>query len=369
MVALESTIFSNLGLPSPANREALDSVHGRGPRRRGGPGGDRGARRGRPGRAGRRGARVASSGRPQDGRARHPGGGRPAVGRSAPRRCRRRWPSPRPPASRCSPPAASAGSTAGRTHRRHLGRPRRLGPPPRRHGVRRGEGLPRPAASLEYLETVGVPVLGWQHDWFPAFYTRSSGLPVPHRVESADEVAAVFATSTRPSSGVLLAVPIPEADELDPEEFLDVLDRRCATVTPPASPARRSRRSCSAASPRPPRAAASRPTSPSPRTTPGRRRGRRRHRPPWSIPPPSDARTRHPGTWRIARCGAGPVRSVRVLWSAPPSSARRRSSGDGSQWRPPSVSLYAATLSAISAGRSSRPSTSDRRGRAASRSR
>ena len=41
--------------------------------------------------------------------------------------------------------------------------------------------LPR---TLEYLETVGVPVLGWRHDWFPAFYTRSSGLPVPHRVET-----------------------------------------------------------------------------------------------------------------------------------------------------------------------------------------
>ena len=44
--------------------------------------------------------------------------------------------------------------------------------------------------TLEHLETAGVPVLGWRHDWFPAFYTRSSGLPVPHRVESAGEVAA-----------------------------------------------------------------------------------------------------------------------------------------------------------------------------------
>lgn len=72
--------------------------------------------------------------------------------------------------------------------------------------------LPR---TLEYLETVGVPVLGWQHDWFPAFYTRSSGLRVPHRVEAAAEVAAVFSARSRPASGVLLTVPIPEADELD----------------------------------------------------------------------------------------------------------------------------------------------------------
>jgi pseudouridine-5'-phosphate glycosidase len=71
------------------------------------------------------------------------------------------------------------------------------------------------ARTLEYLETVGVPVLGWQHDWFPAFYTRSSGLRVPHRVEVAAEVAAIFSARSRPTSGVLLAVPIPHADELD----------------------------------------------------------------------------------------------------------------------------------------------------------
>lgn len=76
--------------------------------------------------------------------------------------------------------------------------------------------LPR---TLEYLETAGVPVLGWRHDWFPAFYTRSSGLPVPHRVESAEEVARVAKSLTRADSGLLLAVPIPEADELDAAEL------------------------------------------------------------------------------------------------------------------------------------------------------
>lgn len=72
--------------------------------------------------------------------------------------------------------------------------------------------LPR---TLEYLETRGVPVLGWCHDWFPAFYTRSSGLPVPHRVESAREVADVFAHRSRLASGVLVTAPIPEAEQLD----------------------------------------------------------------------------------------------------------------------------------------------------------
>ena len=80
--------------------------------------------------------------------------------------------------------------------------------------------LPR---TLEYLETAGVPVLGWRHDWFPAFYTRSSGLPVPHRVESAEEVARVAKSLTRADSGLLLAVPIPEADELDAAELDAVL--------------------------------------------------------------------------------------------------------------------------------------------------
>lgn len=79
------------------------------------------------------------------------------------------------------------------------------------------------ARTLEYLETYGVPVLGWQHDWFPAFYSRSSGLPVPHRVEVAAEVAAVLAHRSRPDVGVLLTVPIPVAAELDPAALDDVL--------------------------------------------------------------------------------------------------------------------------------------------------
>jgi len=71
--------------------------------------------------------------------------------------------------------------------------------------------LPR---TLEYLETAGVPVLGWQHDWFPAFYTRSSGLRVPHRVDDERAVCDVLRYRARPNTGVLLTVPIPEADEI-----------------------------------------------------------------------------------------------------------------------------------------------------------
>lgn len=87
------------------------------------------------------------------------------------------------------------------------------------------------ARTLEYLETSGVPVLGWRHDWFPAFYTRSSGLPVAHRVESAEEVAD--AHRSRADGGTLLTVPIPEADQLDQRKLDAVLDdalRHCASA-------------------------------------------------------------------------------------------------------------------------------------------
>ena len=78
------------------------------------------------------------------------------------------------------------------------------------------------ARTLEHPEMAGVPVLGWRHDWFPAFYTRSSGLPIPHRDETAAEVAAVLANHSR-AGGVLLTVPIPVESELDASELDAVL--------------------------------------------------------------------------------------------------------------------------------------------------
>lgn len=78
--------------------------------------------------------------------------------------------------------------------------------------------------TLEYLETRGVPVLGWQHDDFPAFYARSSGLRVPHRVEDASEVARIFSARTRRLAGLLVAAPIPPEDALDAARLDAVLD-------------------------------------------------------------------------------------------------------------------------------------------------
>ena len=68
--------------------------------------------------------------------------------------------------------------------------------------------LPR---TLEYLETAGVPVLGYQTDEFPAFYARYSGLPVDVRIEEPAEAAAILRTKWDMGleGGVLVAVPPP----------------------------------------------------------------------------------------------------------------------------------------------------------------
>ena len=70
--------------------------------------------------------------------------------------------------------------------------------------------------TLEVLETQGVPVIGYGTDEFPAFYTRSSGLPVDVRCDTPDEVAAIVRArdALRLSAGLLVTVPVPPEDEL-----------------------------------------------------------------------------------------------------------------------------------------------------------
>ena len=72
--------------------------------------------------------------------------------------------------------------------------------------------------TLEYLETAGVTVLGFETDDFPAFYTRKSGCTVDYRVENAEDAARIVKAKTDLAlhNGILIAVPIPEKDELDP---------------------------------------------------------------------------------------------------------------------------------------------------------
>ena len=70
--------------------------------------------------------------------------------------------------------------------------------------------------TLEVLETQGVPVIGVGTDTLPAFYTRSSGLPIDACVATPEEAARIIDAHRRigASHGILFAVPVPQADEL-----------------------------------------------------------------------------------------------------------------------------------------------------------
>ncbi len=74
-------------------------------------------------------------------------------------------------------------------------------------------------ATLEYLETARVPVATYRTDDFPLFYSRSSGVRSPWRVEEAEEIAAAWAAQKRlgRAGGFLVGVPVPEESAL-PED-------------------------------------------------------------------------------------------------------------------------------------------------------
>jgi pseudouridine-5'-phosphate glycosidase len=79
--------------------------------------------------------------------------------------------------------------------------------------------LPR---TMEYLETKGVPVIGYKTQELPAFFTRSSGVKLEMRMDTPEEVARFLATkgSLGLKGGVLIANPIPEEHQLD-RAFID----------------------------------------------------------------------------------------------------------------------------------------------------
>lgn len=70
--------------------------------------------------------------------------------------------------------------------------------------------------TLEVLETQGVPVIGLGTQTLPAFYSRSSGLPIDVAVEGVEDVARIIAAAQRLQMrhGLLVTVPVPEGDEL-----------------------------------------------------------------------------------------------------------------------------------------------------------
>lgn len=83
------------------------------------------------------------------------------------------------------------------------------------------------SATLETLETLSVPVVGYQTSTFPAFYARSSGLPVTAQVEDPED-AAVLAWAhweMGVNSAVLLAVPAPLEDALPDKAMQEAVDQ------------------------------------------------------------------------------------------------------------------------------------------------
>jgi pseudouridine-5'-phosphate glycosidase len=98
--------------------------------------------------------------------------------------------------------------------------------------------------TLEVLETLGVPVVGFETDEFPAFWSRQSGLPCPLRLDDPAEIAKFhqMRQTLGLEGGMMIANPVPEADEIprnemetDILEAIDEANRRNVTakdVTP-----------------------------------------------------------------------------------------------------------------------------------------
>ncbi|MGG0643898.1 pseudouridine-5'-phosphate glycosidase [Sporosarcina gallistercoris] len=84
--------------------------------------------------------------------------------------------------------------------------------------------------TMEYLETKGVPVIGYETDELPAFYTRKSGFPVNFRADNPEVVAETLAVKWNLglAGGAVVANPIPVADELDPEMINGIIDQALA---------------------------------------------------------------------------------------------------------------------------------------------
>ncbi|QYK40746.1 MAG: pseudouridine-5'-phosphate glycosidase [Paracoccaceae bacterium] len=87
--------------------------------------------------------------------------------------------------------------------------------------------------TLEVLETLGVPVIAYGQDDFPAFWSRSSGLRAPLRMDSAAAIAAAHRMRGRLGlpGGQLVANPIPETDEIAPGVIGPAIEAALAEAT------------------------------------------------------------------------------------------------------------------------------------------
>lgn len=84
--------------------------------------------------------------------------------------------------------------------------------------------------TLEYLETKGVPVIGYGTDELPAFYTRKSGFGVDYRIDTPHELAAAFKAKLDMGlkGGMLVTNPIPEEYSMPADVINDAIDRAIA---------------------------------------------------------------------------------------------------------------------------------------------
>jgi pseudouridine-5'-phosphate glycosidase len=219
VVALESTIFSNLGLPAPANAEALERCLTAVRNRNAVPAitavidG------------------IARVGLEPEDHERVLTGSEKVAARDLPFAIAQRWPFGATTVSAALTLAARAGINVfatggiGGVHRgaetsgdisADLGA---LAAHPLvtvSAGAKAFLDLPR---TLEHLETIGVPVVGYGTDELPGFWMRSTGLALRHRVDNAHEAAAIAAAAWDLGyhGGVLVVVPIPEADAVASE--------------------------------------------------------------------------------------------------------------------------------------------------------
>jgi pseudouridine-5'-phosphate glycosidase len=81
--------------------------------------------------------------------------------------------------------------------------------------------------TLEYLETKGVPVLGYKTDELPAFYTRKSGFPVDYNMDSPKMIADLLRVKWELElhGGVVVANPIPEEFSMDQSFITDIIEK------------------------------------------------------------------------------------------------------------------------------------------------
>ncbi len=86
--------------------------------------------------------------------------------------------------------------------------------------------------TLETLETLGVPVVAYGTDDFPAFFSRISGHPAPMRVDTPADLAALMATKWRfgLDGGVAIVNPIPAEDEIPAEEIGAIIEQAIADM-------------------------------------------------------------------------------------------------------------------------------------------